>query len=197
MYKKEYSTVLNPATTSPWAYQLGYFSNQECNAIIEQGLVLPSSAGDLGAEKTVDNAIRRSRVSFFSSLQQETAWIFKRIHAAVDTFNKQFWNFDLTYLECIQFSRYDVVEDFYAAHMDMYYNELDVRKLSISVQLSDPDTYQGSDLRLFNSGKTFTSAPRERGTIIVFPSYLVHEVTALTSGARFSLVSWIKGPPFK
>ena len=39
--------------------------------------------------------------------------------------------------------------------------------------------------------------PREQGQIIVFPSYTLHEVTPITKGTRYSLVSWVSGPSFK
>lgn len=197
MFDRNYIMPLRPATQSPWAYQLDYFSASECDSIIQHGKLITAQDGNLGDGSVVNNQIRSSRVGFFDPKQAETAWIFDRIRSAAVNINQQFWNFDLDFIECIQFTRYDRPGDFYAAHQDLRYLPLEMRKLSISVQLSDPDTYQGSDLRMFRYGQEFDCVPRSKGCIIVFPSYHAHEVTPLISGARYSLVSWIVGKPFR
>jgi PKHD-type hydroxylase len=46
-------------------------------------------------------------------------------------------------------------------------------------------------------GKEIASAPRERGTVIAFPSYVLHRVTPITSGVRKALVVWAMGPKFR
>jgi PKHD-type hydroxylase len=78
-----------------------------------------------------------------------------------------------------------------------------VRKLSLTLNLSDPKTYKGGNL-LFDFGEhsqndrfVECSNAREQGTIIVFPSFLPHCVTPLTEGKRYSLVLWTLGEPFK
>ena len=56
--------------------------------------------------------------------------------------------------------------------------------------------YEGGDLRLYG-GDDYDTAPKKQGTIIGFPSYVLHEVTPVTSGVRYSLVGWAQGPKFK
>ncbi len=70
------------------------------------------------------------------------------------------------------------------------------RKLSLSLQLSDPARYQGCDLEL-SYGDGVQQAPRSRGTVIAFPSYVLHRVTPIASGTRKSLVIWASGPDFR
>jgi PKHD-type hydroxylase len=73
------------------------------------------------------------------------------------------------------------------------------RKLSCSVQLTDPDTYEGGDL-ILQTGKNETDRhtfTRKRGSVIVFPSMVYHKVTPVTSGTRFSAVAWMRGQAFK
>ena len=41
------------------------------------------------------------------------------------------------------------------------------------------------------------TAPKERGTVIAFPSYQLHRVTPVTAGIRKSLVAWVLGPDFR
>ena len=83
-----------------------------------------------------------------------------------------------------------------------------IRKLSFSIQLSDPEDYEGGELEFqvnnFNSRKRgdFTldetvSAPNKKGTIIIFDSRTKHRVKEVKSGVRKSLVGWVVGPRWK
>jgi|TARA_B100000085_G_scaffold241979_2_gene233112 PKHD-type hydroxylase len=72
-----------------------------------------------------------------------------------------------------------------------------IRKLSFSLQLSDPTDYTGGEVQfLDNAGKTFF-APKQRGTLIVFDSRTKHRVRKVKSGLRKSLVGWVVGPRWK
>ena len=70
------------------------------------------------------------------------------------------------------------------------------RKISLSLQLTDPSCYRGCDLVL-EAGDGPYSAERTRGTLIAFPSYVLHRVTPIESGIRKSLVIWVAGPEFR
>jgi PKHD-type hydroxylase len=72
-----------------------------------------------------------------------------------------------------------------------------VRKLSFSLLLSDPDTYEGGNLQLLAEDNKSYIAPRQRGTIILFDSRTQHRVQKITSGVRKSLVGWTCGPRFR
>ena len=80
---------------------------------------------------------------------------------------------------------------------DIIVNSEYVRKLSFSLQLSDPDQYTGGELEFIdNSGKTMF-APKQRGTMVVFDSRLKHRVRRVKSGLRKSIVGWVVGPRWK
>ena len=68
------------------------------------------------------------------------------------------------------------------------------RKLSITIQLSDSDEYEGGDF-VFTKDIPSPDAEliRKKGTIIVFPSFLYHQVMPVTKGTRYSLVGWYEG----
>ena len=70
------------------------------------------------------------------------------------------------------------------------------RKLSLTIQLTDPSRYEGCELE-FNIGGGTLSTPRSRGHVIAFPSYMIHRVTPITSGVRKAIVAWVTGPEFK
>ena len=72
-----------------------------------------------------------------------------------------------------------------------------VRKLSFSLQLSDPEDYKGGELEFIdNSNKPFL-APKQRGTMVVFDSRVKHRVRKVKSGLRKSIVGWVIGPRWK
>jgi len=78
-----------------------------------------------------------------------------------------------------------------------------VRKLSMTLNLNAPGEYEGGNLKFdfgpHAIGDRFHECVeiRPQGSIIIFPSYVYHQVTPVTSGTRYSLVLWTLGQPFK
>ena len=77
-----------------------------------------------------------------------------------------------------------------------------IRKLSMTISLNDHKEYAGGNLRFdlgpHRSDRYHTCHEiRPKGSIVVFPSHIQHQVTPVTRGTRYSLVSWHLGPPFK
>lgn len=72
-----------------------------------------------------------------------------------------------------------------------------VRKLSFSLQLSNPEDYEGGNVQFIDEhGKSYF-APRQRGTIVLFDSRSQHRVLKVTKGVRKSIVGWVVGPRWK
>ena len=78
-----------------------------------------------------------------------------------------------------------------------------LRKLSMTVSLTNPDEYEGGDLEFDFRNQDEASQPRiceeirPKGSVIVFPSFVWHRVKPVTKGIRHSLVCWNLGYPFK
>jgi predicted 2-oxoglutarate/Fe(II)-dependent dioxygenase YbiX len=68
------------------------------------------------------------------------------------------------------------------------------RKLSMSMQLTEPSEYEGGELQLIDYGNHTILVPGHLGTVIVFDSKLPHKVWPVTWGKRISLVGWANGP---
>ena len=97
-------------------------------------------------------------------------------------------------MEGVQLSRYQVGQ-YYDKHVDFNGDpdtKSHTRKLSMSVQLSDENSYDGGDLIIYYGGEKYIT-PKVKGTVIVFDSRLTHEVTPVTKGQRYSLVKWFHG----
>jgi PKHD-type hydroxylase len=113
--------------------------------------------------------------------------------------NRETFGFDLTdFGESPQVARYGAERE---GHFD-WHSDIGAgiwaakRKLTIVVQLSDPADYTGGTLEL-RPDSNVAEAPRARGTAIVFPSFVLHRVTPVTTGTRWSLTIWSHGPSFR
>jgi PKHD-type hydroxylase len=198
---------LDTTTNENWAYAHDVFTQEECKRIIEIGTngigASPLTYGVVGdlnnAEKNIEEIakIRRSPVAWLRSDVQENHWIYQRLTGAIKSINDQFFNYDLTEIQSLQFTSYDAEEEgFYGKHIDMMYTGTGTRKLSVSIQLSSGDDYEGGDL-LLHTRDDPERPHRQQGTGIFFPGYTLHEVTPVTRGKRYSLVAWVLGPRFK
>ena len=78
-----------------------------------------------------------------------------------------------------------------------------IRKLSLTINLNLPGEYEGGNLKFdfgpHSTGNRYHECTeiRPQGSIIVFPSYIYHQVTPVTKGTRYSLVLWTLGKPFQ
>jgi PKHD-type hydroxylase len=158
--------------------------------------LMPMRAEIAGRKQNTDH-MRITRVSWMER-NEETAWLYARLEEVVLRLNKEFYKYDLYGLvEAFQYTVYDDTEGgHYNWHVDLGVQTVEPRKISISLQLSDPAQYEGCNLVL-EAGDGPYAAERARGAIISFPSYVLHRVTPIESGVRKSLVIWVAGPEFR
>ena len=79
-----------------------------------------------------------------------------------------------------------------------------IRKLSLTLQLTDKTKYEGGDFQfkwIKDDKKDFLNImtiddAKDIGTIIIFPSFIYHQVMPITQGKRESLVNWSIGKVF-
>jgi len=181
-------------TVEEWAYWNNAFTPDECKEIIRVGELKGIKQGSVIGDKPIDPKIRECGVGWL--YPDDINWAYKRISHIITVLNNDFFKFDLFGLaEGFQFTKYEAPSNHYSPHTDKYYKGL-VRKLSISVQLSDPQDYEGGQLALHLGGEPLNT-PNEQGKLIAFPSYTMHEVKPVTEGTRYSLVAWVTGAPFK
>jgi PKHD-type hydroxylase len=178
-----------------YAYWEKVFTPEECKKIIkiakDKGLI----KGTIGAKSKKESNIRLSKVSWLYA-SDNLDWAYRKITDVVLNLNERFFQFDIFGLsEGLQFTNYKAPSDRYGKHIDRSFNFL-VRKLSLSIQLTDPKEYEGGELLLYESEKS-TEMKKEQGTLILFPSYILHEVKPVTKGERNSLVAWVTGKQFK
>jgi len=188
------------------------FSPFLCDKIIEEGysnnpdFALTGKAGYTRSKKEIEKTkeIRNSNVSWIDDW-----WVKKELEPYVKRANEMAgWNFNFTKSEASQFTIYEPGE-YYDWHRDAQnypYTQGEqkglIRKLSVTVSLSNPEDYEGGFLEFSRENdfnKKYFYKVREilpRGSICVFPSYTWHRVSPVTKGKRLSLVQWNLGDSY-
>ena len=173
------------------------FSKKELSKIYKDIDTLPFQEATTFSNKS-DTSVRSSSVKWIPQ-NAEWSWLYEKLINFAVIANEELWKFDLMSApELIQYTEYyDVEGGHYDWHQDIGPNEGSLRKVSITVQLSEPDEYQGGDLEVWTGGNSISSAERGAGVVVVFPSYLMHRVTKVTKGTRRSFVLWVGGDHYK
>lgn len=170
----------------------GLLSSAECETAISF-FPAPNTASVNKDEKPQITSLRRSRASFLIPNTDEKRALVKKLEDVMDHANRVYYHYDLAGHEALQLAEY-AEGDNYGWHLDLGPGKAALRKLSASVQLSAPENYDGGDLELWNT----PPADRSQGTVIIFPSFVLHRVAPVTRGLRRSLVMWgIGATPFR
>lgn len=171
------------------------FSPPELDRILAYGDGLAREAAGLFVEAGETQRKRVTQVAWMER-NADSQWLYRRLEDIVQRLNIQFYKYELFGLrERLQYTVYEQ-GGHYDWHVDHGAATPEPRKLSLSLQLTDPHRYEGCDLEL-SYGDGVTSAPRARGTLIAFPSYVLHRVSPIAAGTRKSLVIWASGPDFR
>lgn len=175
-------------------YAYDFLTDEECDTLIEITTIIQGNNPG-----TVDNIpnFREVKAIPLHFMGSKINWLSDRIQEAVKDFNYQFYRFDISALDGLSLCTYNAEQGSqYRAHNDCIFNDGLMRKLTVVIQLTDPNEYQeGSTLVL--DGELQISLKKERGSINIFPSFLTHRVDPITKGTRHAIVTWVAGPPFR
>jgi PKHD-type hydroxylase len=94
-----------------------------------------------------------------------------------------------------QVARYDV-GDFVEWHADdqEWRQGLEFRKFVTMIQLSHFHEYEGGDVEI---GSGYGIGSRDIGAAFFCNSMTSHRITPVTKGTRYSLTTWLTGPPWR
>ncbi len=172
----------------------GFLSPEECRQLIEIGLAIPGRPARTGSGIGPSDTQNRSSVVHEVYPGDATRWIYAKLEAALLELNARQYHFDLIgFLEGSQLYEYGQ-DGFLGWHRDVGMGYMSNRKLSMTIQLSDDADYEGGNLQFMDFVEP---APRGLGDLTVFPAFLMHRVTPVTRGTRYSFVSWVHGPPYR
>ena len=200
-----------------WYFQSA-IPSKICDDILEYGNSLEKqialTGGDAKEPESLSKEelknIQKKRKSDVVWMQEQ--WIYNEIHPYIHQANANAgWNFQWDFSESCQFTEYKKGQ-YYDWHCDSNENPYDkpddinshgkIRKLSMTLCLTDPEEYEGGDLEFaFHDGDgdkqpKICEEIRPKGSLIVFPSFVWHRVKPVTKGIRNSLVCWNLGEPF-
>ena len=143
---------------------------------------------------TRDKQYRETNVVGLPYGSNEHKAISELINPYVYMANRESFGFALNNVSEFQLAEYSKGH-FYKEHMDCVMNGIaSQRKLSVTVQLSEPKDYEGGEF-LFSKdiGTPDQNIMKEQGRIVIFSSFVYHEIKPITSGKRYSLVGWYEG----
>ncbi|PTW62236.1 PKHD-type hydroxylase [Breoghania corrubedonensis] len=175
----------------------GLFSSSEAQEVIRLSQRAQAASGGLVGGLHHHN-IRRATIAWLDD-GADAAWVMTRIVEGVARANRDCFGFDIAeFKERLQVATYDESDTgHYDWHSDIGEGPLARhRKLTIVVQLSEGEGYEGGALEI-NLGGTMLSAAREAGEAMLFASFMLHRVTPVTRGRRYSLTCWSHGPQFR
>lgn len=191
---------------STWQFWQKGVSNEVIEKILELANKLNLQEALIGHSTTIakeDSKTRRSKTAFFDPYNTEHEHIYALCTNFFTQANSNAFGVDLTRLTEIQYTEYHSEDKgFYTSHQDCFLEseKLVDRKLSLTLQLSDSKDYEGGDFifdNAFVNAKPDKRLLKQKGSVLVFPSFITHRVEPVTKGIRKSLVAWIDGPCWK
>jgi PKHD-type hydroxylase len=178
-----------------WQLWSGGASQAQIDWITNIANTKPVQEAGIFSSSEVDDKVRTSSIRWLTDEHKIRDWLFEYVKMA----NRNAFNLDVDNFADIQYTEYLATEGgHYDWHHDVDWNN-DIgydRKLSITLQLSSPDEYEGGDFE-FSEVVSPGAETKEKGSVLVFPSYLQHRVKPVTKGKRISLVAWFEGPRWR
>lgn len=174
------------------------FSKEELDKIYNGLKGVPEQEATTLGGSSPDSNIRKSIIKWIPKTH-EWVWLYHKLMDYIVEANENCWNFDLVSApELIQFTEYHAEDEgHYTWHQDIGTDSASLRKISVTVQLSDAEEYEGGDLQLWQGGNNIQTAERGAGVVFIFPSYMMHRITKVTKGVRRSFVLWVGGEHYK
>ena len=175
------------------------FTPKQCQMVIDKGMSLKKETASVGMGNLKGSGVdTKKRITTISRIPfKDMPEMYKDIEATMLKANNNHFGFEgMQLTEPAQFTHY-LTGGFYEWHMDNDVagkHQPPVRKISMTLLLSDPSTFEGGELEIMSKGKT---AKLKQGQAMFFASWLQHRVTPVIKGERKSLVMWFGGPPFK
>ena len=173
------------------------FTIGECESIIAAVDQAPNDEALLvGQNKNL--TLRNAKLVWLDDIAG-MAWVMDRLIALMRKSNRDQFDFDLQeFAESSQVAIYRSSDaGHFAWHSDIGGGPASgKRKLTLVLQLSNSETYEGGDLE-FMPGAQVQTASRVQGCVSVFPSFTLHQVTPVVHGIRYAMTVWAHGPRFR
>ena len=193
----------NPAAYFNLFLLRNFLNAAECAELRAELLASPTTQAPVyieGSDSLIHETVRKT-----TSLHPSDA-TFSRIHERLlqqKSALEQHFHLTLKDCERPQFLRYEK-GDFFVRHQDGNTHQLDfdhlrIRRISIVVFLNDfstepqPECFSGGTLNFYEPDGTKSFALQgETGMLVAFTADTFHGVFPVTSGERFTIISWFR-----
>lgn len=176
-----------------YLYYEGVIDPEICNRLLDRAKKENYESGLVNTDKSdfnlgvLNKSVRNSWKQWAPPMSLVECILFR---FAVRANYEAEWNFNLTEPEPVQISKYEVGQ-YYKQHVDIFFGEglSTNRKISTILLLNDPSEYDGGEVEIL----TDCVPTKTKGSVIVFPSTMAHQVKEVTRGERYSAVCWVHG----
>jgi PKHD-type hydroxylase len=186
-----------------WCYFSKYFNPDYCQGIIDKvGNNYWQSAKIGVSNQTLDETLRRSDTTFITADDERFQDLFRELWHLASWANRDWFDLHISKLDYVQIARYDAdTQGEYKKHHDVFWMNSDPkyhRKLTLLIQLTDPNDYSGGEFELSDVNEIPPAHElKQQGTVIIFPSLFPHQAHPVTWGTRYSLAAWFDGPKWR
>lgn len=149
---------------------------------------------------------RSTNVVLMNSPNEHTEWMWQKFNNLIAYYNDKYFNFDIYGFNYLQYAKYNV-GDKHEFHMDLPLDGKVVnsslmehlRKITVVLLLNEPGVdFEGGNFQINHFSEQFPwETNLKKGSVLLFPSFLLHRVAPILSGNRQSISIWAVGPKFK
>lgn len=204
---KMVNTAVNKMLFTPqFIVDHNFFTASECDFISHHCSTLKLKEGEEYNKYSHIPQQRRANIAFIDTITPETQWLYEKFNNIITHYNDSHFDYDITGYDYMQYAKYGV-GDKHDFHMDLpmgtrmldYYLTECFRKLSVILLLSEPGVdFEGGNFEINHFSEQFPNNTNMRkGTVLIFPSFMLHRVAPITSGIRQTISVWPIGPKFR
>jgi len=169
------------------------FTEQDCDLIAKtySDAIIKKEPPYIGSDSgTIDLDVRNVQRVVIPTYKELGA----QLAASGLSANNQLWKFKITHANQAEFLIYPAGGQ-YVSHADTFLvHGKECRKLTVLAFFNDD--FKGGKFYIQN-GRDKYYPPQSKGTVLVFPSFLLHGVEPVEEGTRYSAVCWMVGKFFK
>jgi PKHD-type hydroxylase len=177
-----------------WYFIKEFFTVKQCHELLTKLDMYSSDGHDVPAHGVIKtatvNTIKWSNVKNLLGGLEDIS----------HTVNKEIFGFDLYNFRDQDMINYNIYhsenQGQYAWHKDFEINKMYDLKLTVIANISD-ENYSGGEFEIFQNDPIHIKEIEEPGSILIFPSFLLHRVKPVTSGIRKTVSFWIAGPKLR
>ena len=205
---------VRPCNFNDFYYYPKYFTDEKIEAIhemIRRGGYKFEKGGTGSDDEPTDQYYSNNRDIAYVPGDPNSWWLYNELEKLTIEANNALFQFDIQYVtDPLHYVIYPTPNQpgktgetreqggYLDWHMDIGKGPVNHRKLALTVQLSDPKDYDGGVFQCwFGGGGKFIDLPRQKGDVLVMPTFIMHNVSPITRGERRALVYWTGGEPFR